>query len=401
MSTSRLASFLLATAIVLCGPRALAQGTGGASGSTTFGASDFSIYLQDPPPTGTTGNGTNIADIDLATSTRGFNLARCQCQTPYNIRVILSDSGRAKKASITSSMFVKVAVGSLCDASPGYINNAGCRQIGESSYLMTTLGNFGINVPTTATEFVTLGNDPAACTTKDSTGSVTIYVLLYSSASGTVQDAAATRSVVIDVQPPATPTILEPQGGQEALNVRWSGLDQTAVNDLVGYQVFCIRGGQYQVFRNSGGALSAFDELKYLSPRMLNGGSCTRTARDPDSVVTRADVEALDPAIACSSNLSVNNSSYRIQGLENGVPYQVAVAAVDKYGNASPIVDRFAQGVPVETRDFWQGYRRASAGDDDAATGGFCALGGDLGGAGSAAVVAGVMLLIAGRRRRR
>jgi hypothetical protein len=47
----------------------------------------------------------------------------------------------------------------------------------------------------------------------------------------------------------------------------------------------------------------------------------------------------LDPNYLCSGLIPATTTSYRIAGLQNGIPYGVGVAAVDRYGNISAISD--------------------------------------------------------------
>jgi hypothetical protein len=93
----------------------------------------------------------------------------------------------------------------------------------------------------------------------------------------------------------------------------------------------------------------------------------------------------------------VTSSTYTVKNLKNGIQYNVAVAAVDNFGNIGPPSTQ-ACATPAPIDDFFKDY----VGDGGKAGGGFCAL--DAVGApvGSTVAFAGVGAFVAaGLRRRR
>jgi hypothetical protein len=60
----------------------------------------------------------------------------------------------------------------------------------------------------------------------------------------------------------------------------------------------------------------------------------------------------------------------QINGLQNSVPYAVAIGTTDKQGNSGPL-STVACAMPKETDDFYNVYRRAGG----EAGGGWCAIG--------------------------
>jgi hypothetical protein len=89
---------------------------------------------------------------------------------------------------------------------------------------------------------------------------------------------------------------------------------------------------------------------------------------------------------------SVDQSTYRVTGLENGVVYEVTATAEDEAGNESAASE--AQlGTPVKTRGLYEVYRQAGGSE----TGGCGAAGGGLAGG---AVLAALGLWLFARRGR-
>jgi hypothetical protein len=64
-----------------------------------------------------------------------------------------------------------------------------------------------------------------------------------------------------------------------------------------------------------------------------------------------------------------SNGRFTVSGLVNGVNYNVAVAAVDNFGNIGPLSTLTCQ-TPQPVNDFFKTYRM----DGGNAGGGFCAL---------------------------
>lgn len=92
-----------------------------------------------------------------------------------------------------------------------------------------------------------------------------------------------------------------------------------------------------------------------------------------------------------------SRGSFTISGLQDGVTYNVAVAAVDGYGNVGPPSSEVCD-FPAPVNDFWQQY-----GADGGKAGGFCSL--EAVGAGGTslagvATIVGVAGIVRRRRRR-
>jgi hypothetical protein len=381
------------------------SGIGGAIGTTvtTLTADDLLIVVQDA-------SGSAFRDFDLQ---RFFNISNCQCNAPMKIFFTLSDSGFLKKASIPAGT-IQFWIGSACNNITPELRS--CRQLG-STQVLTSFANLGgvvvdtdvqtmsqnFGQPSTAVSGVDGGgvvsgtgpSGPDACNT-GITFAQSIWALVTLS-TNTVYDPAATLQVTIDLAPPPPPTNVIVGSGNEALVVNWTGIDTTTLDDLLGYQVLCDRGGELQVFPT--GSFS----------------SGIQTCIDPTVPFPTgldAHVRGLDPLFACSNLLSTVTSSFRIKILENQVTYGVAVVAVDTRHNAS--APMMIYGAPQKTLSFYDTYRNGSStnnqpgdqSDPGRATGGYCAVaphGRTISGAELAAVglviVAGGLAL--GTRRRR
>jgi hypothetical protein len=198
-----------------------------------------------------------------------------------------------------------------------------------------------------------------------------------------IAGAAQQPPVLNDPLPPNS----NPQGGNEALTVSWdwpSGVTPSQNTALLGLQVFCKRGADTPVFKQGSFSQS------YRTARDL----CPKANVDMSSY---GEFHGLDPAYLCSGLLPPNTKSYRISGLQNGIYYGVGVAAVDRYGNISPITD-VRYGKPIPTVDFYTEYREAGGN----AEGGFCAIAGWRGRPGVLALAAlAVVGLVVVRRRRK
>jgi len=124
---------------------------------------------------------------------------------------------------------------------------------------------------------------------------------------------------------PANVTV---EARNEALNVSWDWGDINIATDttLAGVQLFCQRDTDTQVFPIGSYAPA------YLSAATLCPARAT-------AQTTGGSFSDLHPRYLCSGLIPATATSYRITGLQNGIPYGVGVAAVDKYGNIGVISD--------------------------------------------------------------
>jgi hypothetical protein len=117
--------------------------------------------------------------------------------------------------------------------------------------------------------------------------------------------------------------------------VSWSWPAGAPDSSSLGVQLLCQRGADAQVF-NLG---------TYAQSFMTSASLCPNTA---PATSTTSPFGNLDPRYLCSGLLPATTTSYRINGLQNGVSYGVGAVAVDKYGNVSEL-SNIAYGIPEST----------------------------------------------------
>jgi MYXO-CTERM domain-containing protein len=361
-----------------------ATGTAGTSGTTITGGladTDFFIAIQHE-------QGINLSTtFDLP---RFFNKARCDCSEPVYVYVTLSQSGFAKKSTISQTGTIEFWVGTGC-------NQILLQQQGKCIKLKTEpLSTFlAQGRETIATDARTMSTDTstgtatttvvtgtftptATCTANSDPFTQTVWVLV-DYGSDQTYDVSATAPVNINLTPPPTPVVGmgDVAGGNEALVINWQGVDSALYPDLLGYQILCERGDNLQVFAKG-----------TFSPSFQ---SCetTRMGTGP---------AALDPDYVCSPLLAATTSSYRVKILQNGIPYGATVVAIDKSGNAS--APDVWYGNPTKTLSFYDVYRRGEP-PQGGAEGGFCGVAPGSRPRAGTALALGVLAALAFVRRRR
>ena len=170
-----------------------------------------------------------------------------------------------------------------------------------------------------------------ACNAASACGSTraaqTIYFWAQTSASGLPDSADLAFPVNLVGNVLYAPTNVTVEAANEALIVGWgwpAGTIPAADPSFLGVQLFCQRGEDYQVF-SAGSYAAAFIKSAELCPTVAPAAS-------PPLAFSN-----LDPLYLCSGLLPASATSARIVGLQNGIAYGVGVAAVDKYGNLSPL----------------------------------------------------------------
>jgi hypothetical protein len=310
---------------------------------------------------------------------RYFNKARCECDETVAIRVELSQAGTQKRPLIKEGTVELWAGPAACVASD--IANRprdmmGCTKIADLPPLNIIAKSLQ-NVEVTVGQLFRAGNVPAnrGCNLVFSQ-SLWLWVDVDKNGSPDMSiggDQAPTLPIALDGEPPAPPGGVEVTPGNEALNVSWTRDNVSA--DQNGYVVFCSRAG-LPVFKDT-----YYTGTEYQSRQSLCGSGVTPIAQrlvlnqasgePPPALAVNAPAEFqnLDKAFVCSELLTTS-TGWRIRILQNGIPYQVGVAAVDVHGNASPLEVAYVQ-TPIPTRDFFDAYREAGG----EAEGGFCAYG--------------------------
>jgi hypothetical protein len=241
-----------------------------------------------------------------------------------------------------------------------FLNQASYTVPTDARTLSTYFNSTGVVVDggTTTTGTATNGT-AAACTSPIGQSFTQTINFNFDFGSGSI-DLSVPLMVVIDLVPPPAPTGVTVRGGDEALVMNWTAVDQATTPDLLGYQILCSRADQYQVFNETptddgGASTGAFGAAFQTCPK-------TRTG---------TGVEGLDPLFVCSGQLSAQATSDRVEILQNDITYAAAVVAIDASGNPSS-PPQVLYGKPVKTLSFYDVYRDQTP--QGQATGGFCAI---------------------------
>lgn len=399
---------LAALAIVSWAGSARAQvtGSGGTTGAVALADADVFIGVQKVM-------GVNLSDADKA---KFLNHASCQCQRDVWIKAIVNASAAAKAQTLPGTDTVTLMIGQACNNSIYYGSCLTLQTLPLSEFRLNgmevhttvdvlakgygSISNTGTTVVTgtggstgsggdtgvtgsggsPATE-ITTATDP--CAVGDAYGQ-TAWIFVESTP--TLYDGGtAQQSIVIDGTPPPAPAPVTVTPADGALIVNWTSVNNNnSVPDLQGYQVFCTRADQYQVFKD--GTFST-------SVDSCNNGL---TDLDPTALMD------INTHFLCSDFLSTSTSSHRVQILEDGINYGIAVASVDAHGNATVAFPTPPYTEPIPTLDFYHQYRE---GDPQGAATGGCSIGEGTSSGGSpaslAAFAAAAITMAAARRRRR
>lgn len=211
----------------------------------------------------------------------------------------------------------------------------------------------------------------------------TIYLWAETSGNGTPDSADIHWETNVVGEVDFTPTNVAVAGGNEALEVSWSwpaGQNPSASSSIfMGVQIFCVRGADYQVFKDGAFGPSYMTAVTTCS-NVVGTGS--------------GGLAEYDPRFLCSGLLPSTTTTHRITGLQNDAPYGVAVAAIDKYYNVSTLSD-LVYANPIPTVDFYTEYKRMGG----AAQGGYCAVASGRAGPGLLGLAALVGLAFVLRRK--
>jgi hypothetical protein len=362
-------------------------------------------------------------DIDLVSTAdqpKMFNVANCECDTPWTVKVTISGA-----SGFDGTTNVYYYVGPNCSDTTSRTNS--CRQLAvhklsdffDQSVLEDLTPRYVIS-PVTPTCYPTSGAQ---------SGANTFFVFIDWNGDQSFDDTNDTIQKLelnYDVEPPGIVRNVEISAGEQALNVSWTVPSDT---DIESIQVLCARGtlpvfaeGTFTAgYESAAGVCGSGTSDGGVDDGGVDGGDdggqqdAGSPQRDAGSTTTTTDAGTVDagsitgvpaisglagadPAYLCSGTLGASTSGHRIATLQNGVTYYVAVVAVDKSGNASPVWT-MVPGTPEEVLDFWEDYKLQGG----AATG--CSLGRGLGmgwlGVGFGVAALALALVVARRRRGR
>jgi hypothetical protein len=304
-----------------------------------------------------------------------FNRANCQCETPVRVVVETTQTGRLKlSAQRASKGVLRVRVGnSDCVARDARRMTAECEDLATTTDI-TNLVRAPLEVVTTVAKLFerapTGGAQPdSSPCSREGTSFIWLWIDTEPDDLPDSED-APNFPIKVHGSGPMAPRDVRVTSGNEALEVEWTGV--TEVADFQGYVVLCGR-GDIPVFE-PGTFSPRFDTPAGLCPERtalpftVGASYLTEVPREGQRGPAPPRLQALDPAFLCS-NLLTSQTRTRISVLQNGIPYVVGVASVDRYGNASAIEEAVLQ-VPIPTVDFYRSYRDAGG----EAEGGFCAV---------------------------
>jgi hypothetical protein len=165
----------------------------------------------------------------------------------------------------------------------------------------------------------------------------------------------ALTDAAIDTQAPPALTKLSAAGGEESVRVSWD-IPEGREDDFYVFQALCSRADDSQA------KTEGRPERKYDTPMSLCGAGGTFDLTPIDLPDSEGDLPvdslpgtfaALDETFLCGEQQGATAKTLDIKGLENGVPYKVAILAVDRAGNASGAY--FTRTVtPKPVIDFWE-----------------------------------------------
>ncbi len=353
-------------------------GTGGTGGTGTgangLTKADFQIHYQSKVD----GDWRDISPPDVELF---FNRARCLCDQPFRVQLNLLTTGITKARAIRRAEIRLLAGDQTCVCTGAGCGDKHCDQI-DSSRDINSLLTGGVTFDTTVRAIFRGGkirsaDDLSACN-RDEMQNLWFWMDVADDATADTVTTDINFPLRLDGVPPAVPAGLIATPGNEALQLEWAPLPY--LDDLQGYIVFCARNGDIPVF-------PGMHKPNYTAPASLCSGNAvaalaaTPTPAPPaptDDVLADGPVlsrgpaptqiRAHDPLFACS-DIITGAAQTRLYQLQNGIPYVVGVASVDKRGNASPIEEVVMQS-PIPTRDFYRSYRDAGG----SAEGGFCAI---------------------------
>jgi hypothetical protein len=192
-----------------------------------------------------------------------------------------------------------------------------------------------------------------------------VWMLVDTAATGTY-DYVSVMGVLTDTQAPPVPSGFSASGAETAVQVNWDAPTNRAT-DIYYYQALCSK------IDGTPALATASHEPRYQGARDLCGLELDvgLTAVDSGSDAGAGSpapegLLELDPSFICGE-APAGVTSIRIEGLENSIPYRIAVIAIDRAGNADGVY--FSTPLtPLPVTDFWEDLQERGS----AVEGGFC-----------------------------
>jgi hypothetical protein len=309
-----------------------------------------------------------VQPSDPIATMKYFNFAHCECSWAQekmgNVNPDFTEGTfayliTATPASPPVTRPIQFWSGSMCDqdattrmtnctqimplTDPGFVSN-----LQASNGAKPELHIYDVLVPKPPTDLS--GN---GCNTSIMTGYE--WLLVDSNGDGN-PDYFTSQAINADTVPPDSPTQFTVEGAESAINISWTAPANTA--DTAYYQALCstldgnpVHPGKFTAQYVTPFNLCGFPENVMLAQFDLPPSTDPDAATGP--LAEPAGISTEDPAFICGEVDSATATSMRIEGLQNDVPYAVALLAIDKFGNASGTFFTSAL-TPHPVTDFWE-----------------------------------------------
>lgn len=288
-----------------------------------------------------------------------FGRAECECRSrDLSVRVVLTDPLAQTAAGVGSSTWVGAVD---CSMQTNRTNlNSLCEQQANQATPAQFMSIAAFDVPISAEALTNpkpIGKlDHQYACDLNGTQSRTLYLLV-----GDQNTPASCKlPVSVNTTLPAAPQSVKLSSGDRALTVRWEAPTQAA--GIENYQILCRKKNNPNLpvktddYRGSTKFWfsSCVDGTLYRRPlpgTQLNTIVEKRPPNTPDPVPSTvpASTFPLLPLHICSDRIPAAGSTLeaRIDELDNSVPYEIAVLAIDQYGN--PMASQVVVGTPLPT----------------------------------------------------
>ena len=327
-----------------------------------------------------------------------LNLAHCVC----------SKAGAGKEQSLSYRLTstadtntnrpVELWVGTSCDDET--LRATRCRSI-QTIPDIDVLATIPETVEVSLYDVFTGFDNTAACPTRE--GDAFLWTLVDSNGDATYdyiksKSIGVTTDVTkIDTQAPPVPTEFEGASAESAIRLSWKA-PTSNVTDVYAYQVMCAKldgtpalaKPSNEPLYETASDLCGVEQTIALTDTPITGGDAT-TSPVPDGI------KQLDKSFICGESKESTTTGLLIDGLENNVPYAVALLSIDRYGNATGVA--FTTTItPRPATDFWEDLHDRGSNVE----GGFCVAGavGGTGGGSGAALIALALTCVLVRRKR-
>jgi hypothetical protein len=299
-----------------------------------------------------------------------FNLAHCVCSASN----LGSEQAFAQEIKLTKGTTPinregQLWVGSQCDVQANRdAATATCEKLADTIPDLEQISVFAKKATIPLKTFMV----PLRTSCEEREQDSTLWVLADGDGDGTLEY-SVNKAIKIDTSAPPLPTGFAASGAENAIQLNWvAPVDR--LGDILYYQAFCskIDGSaalakpshepQYQTAKGLCEAPLSNDPTPTEIVAVTDGPMPPPVTTVPEGIKT------LDKAFICGQTVNTA-TSLRIDGLENNVDYVIALAAIDKFGNAKSTYFTTAL-TPQPVTDFWEDLQ----GRGSKVEGGYCLL---------------------------